>query len=146
MQRSLLEDLETAKEMVKNDLKLRGPGFTLDQLIQQQDLFQDAMGLLEKNLWEEAVAMFREIIAMGDCLPQPWGNLGMCLIMLKQYDEAETALQSALEINPEYKFAKINLQNLANQRENPDIEFIPKTISPFDKINARLNFMDDDAD
>ena len=140
------EDLETARKMVKNDLKLRGPDFTLDQLIKQQDLFQDAMALLEKNIWEEAVEIFHEIINMGDCLPQTWGNLGVCLMMLKRYDEAETAFKSALEIDPEYKFAKVNLQNLADQRENPDQEFIPKTISPFEEINTRLNFIEADTD
>ncbi len=30
---------------------------------------------------------------MGDCLPQPWGNLGICLMMQERYDEAEAALK-----------------------------------------------------
>ena len=49
---------------------------------------------------------------MGDCLPQPWGNLGICLMMQERYDEAEEALKRALVIDPKYAIAKNNLAAL----------------------------------
>ena len=52
------------------EMALRGPDFTLDQLIEQEDLFQNGLQL------KEAEQAFQASIAMGDCLPQPGGNLG----------------------------------------------------------------------
>jgi Tfp pilus assembly protein PilF len=51
---------------------------------------------------------------MGDCLPQPWGNLGICLMMQERYDEA--ALKRALVIDPRYTLAKSNLAALLEIR------------------------------
>jgi Tfp pilus assembly protein PilF len=53
---------------------------------------------------------------MGDCLPQPWGNLGIGLMMQERYDEAEAALKRALVIDPRYTLAKNNLAALPEIR------------------------------
>ena len=80
---------------------LRGPHFTFDQLIAQEELFQQAVQMMAQHRWAEAEPIFRQSIAMGDVLPQPWGNLGICLLMQRQFDAAEAALRRALEIDPE---------------------------------------------
>src|SRR5712692_4206376 len=110
------EELEFARKMAEKTLKLRGPDFTLDQLIEQEGLFQDGLQLTEAGEWEEAEQAFQAAIAMGDCLPQPWGNLGICLMMQQRYDEAEAALKRALEIDPKYTIAKNNLVVLRTSR------------------------------
>ena len=83
------------------------------------------------NKWKEAEEEFRRSIAMGDCLPQPWGNLGMSMLMQGRYDEAEAALKRALEIEPRYQFAKHNLALLPEIRRNglPDRGFIVDPLS-----------------
>ncbi len=114
--KKLGEELDFARELAGKTLKLRGPDFTLDQLIEQEDLFQDGLQLTEAGEWEEAEQAFRSSIAMGDCLPQPWGNLGICLMMQERYDEAEVALKRALVIDPRYTLAKSNLAALPEIR------------------------------
>src|SRR5260370_9332640 len=89
-------------------MKPRGPDFTLDQLIEQEGLFQNGLQLMEAGEWEEAEQAFQASITMGDCLPQPWGNLGISLMMQERYDEAEAALKRALVIEPRYTLATIN--------------------------------------
>jgi len=37
---------------------------------------------------------------MGDCLPQPWGNLGACLLMEQQADESPRTKAGQLEAEP----------------------------------------------
>jgi tetratricopeptide (TPR) repeat protein len=114
--KQLEEELEFARKMVEESLKLREPDFTLDQLIEQEDLFQEGLKLMQQGEWEEAVQAFQASIAMGDCLPQPWGNLGICLLMQERYDEAEAALRRALAIDPKYAIAKNNLALLPKFR------------------------------
>ena len=110
------KELKFAREMAEKSIKLRGPNFTVDQLIEQEDLFQQGLKLMEEVKWEEAGQAFEASIAMGDCLPQPWGNLGSCLLMQERYDEAEVALRRALAIDPKYAIAKNNLAMLPEIR------------------------------
>jgi tetratricopeptide (TPR) repeat protein len=109
-------ELKFAQKMVGESLKLRGPNFTVDQLIEQEDHFQSGLQLMEAGQWQEAEQAFQASIAMGDCLPQPWGNLGICLMMQERYDEAEAALKRALVIDPRYTLAKRNLVALPETR------------------------------
>lgn len=110
------KELKFARKMAEKSIKLRGRGFTLDQLIEQEDLFQRGLQLMEQGKWEESERAFQASIAMSDCLPQPWGNLGLCLLMQERYDEAEAALKHALAIDPRYALAKNNLALLPEFR------------------------------
>lgn len=118
LKKELEKVLKLSGKAVKNALKMRGPDFTLDQLVKQEELFLQGMNLMEAGQWEKAEQHFRSAIAMGDFLPQPWGNLGISLVMLERYDESEAALQRALAIDPKYALAKQNLQLLPEVRRN----------------------------
>ena len=52
--KKLEEELKFARELAGKSLILRDPDFTLDQLIEQEDLFQDGLQLTEAGEWEEA--------------------------------------------------------------------------------------------
>lgn len=132
------EELELARKMVLSEMRLRGPDFTLEQLIAQQDLFQQGNQLSGAGKWQESEAAFRQSIAMGDCLPQPWGNLGTCLMMQDRFDEAESAYKRALEIDPGYALAKQNLEGLAHWREHPEEKPIYQITSPFKDVKTNL--------
>src|SRR6266446_1693413 len=110
------EALKFSQKMAKESLKLRGPDFTLDQLIEQENYFQDGLKLMEAGEWEEAGMAFQRSIELGDVLPQPWGNLGICLMMQERYDEAEEAFKRALKIDRKYDLAKRNLAALPEVR------------------------------
>jgi len=136
------EALKFNREMAEKSIKLRGPDFTVDQLIEQEDFFQQGLKLMETGKWKEAEQAFQASIAMGDCLPQPWGNLGICLMMQERYDESEEALRRALVIDPEYTIAKNNLAKLAESRLKgpPDIVAINE---PFkgSKLKQSITFI-----
>src|SRR6266550_8902305 len=135
-------ELEFARELAEKTLQLRGPDFTLDQLIEQEGLFQDGLQLTEAGKWEEAEQVFQASIAMGDCLPQPWGNLGICLMMQERYDEAEAALKRALVIDPRYTLAKNNLVVLRTSRRTGPPALVELN-EPFknSKLNQSITFI-----
>lgn len=108
----LAKDIPFAHSLADTERKLRGPDFTLDQLIEQEEQFQQAVKVMAQHRWAEAAELFRQNIALGDALPQPWGNLGICLVMQRQFDAGEAALRRALEIEPEYAIARQNLAGL----------------------------------
>jgi len=117
------EDLEFCRHLVEESIKLRGPDFTVDQLIEQENFFQHGLTYLWRKKWEEGEQAFQRSIALGDCLPQPWGNLGICFAMQERYDEAERAWQRALEIDPEYEMVRDHLATLPDYRRTgpPDL-------------------------
>jgi tetratricopeptide (TPR) repeat protein len=110
------KELVSMRRMVEHELSIRPKGFTVEQLIEQEDTFQEGCSAMEADRWTEAADLFRRVIAMADVLPQPWGNLGLCLLMMEQYDEGEAALRRALEIEPDYEFAQYNLATLERLR------------------------------
>lgn len=131
LRRMAHKELVSLRRMVEIELSTRPEGFTVEQLIEQEDAFQEGCSAMEAERWPEAADLFRRVIDMADVLPQPWGNLGLCLLMMEQYDEGEAALRRALEIEPDYKFAQYNLAMLERLRQEggtPD----SMVISPFD--------------
>lgn len=131
MRKRIADELKFSRKLAKDSMRLRGPKFTLDQLIEQEELFQQAVNLMGEEKWTEAEQTFRRVIEMGDCLPQPWGNLGMCLFMQKRFDEAETALKRALEVDPDYDLAHRNLQALEETRRTGKMPLFGGTREPF---------------
>ncbi|HEX3643865.1 MAG TPA: tetratricopeptide repeat protein [Ktedonobacteraceae bacterium] len=128
------EALMFSRNVAEESMKARGPNFTLDQLIEQEELLQQGLKLMKANNWAEAGQAFEAGIAIGDGLPQPWGNLGICLMMQERYDEAEVAWKRALVIDPEYTLAKNNLASL------PEVRRIgpPDTIAMNDAWDSKI--------
>jgi Flp pilus assembly protein TadD len=133
----LAKDVDKAlninRKLVEKALKLGGPNFTIDQLIEQEELFQQGLKLMQKERWNEAGQAFLSSIALSDHLPQPWGNLGVSLLMQERYDEAEAALKRALAIDRRYKIAKNNLKLLAEARRTGP----PKIMEIYDPFKNR---------
>ena len=144
MAEQFAENLAMLQKITQSELALRGPDFSLDRLIEQQELFQPGLQLSSKGQWVKSEAIYRDAIALGDCLPQPWGNLGICLLMQKRFDEAEAAYQRALEIDPKYELAQTHLENLPHLRKNPDFEPEFRVNAPFADINTTLTLIDEE--
>lgn len=136
----IVEQLEFTEHAVREACALRGPGFTLEQLIEQEELVQRGVALMEQEAWSDAEKRFRDVIALGDVLPQPWGNLGICLLMQQRYDEAEEALQRALEIDADYELAQANLAMLESVRSGG---IAPRVVmsDPFAKAKRSIDFL-----
>ena len=111
------ERLDFMRHIVADEIALRGPDFTLERLIEQQHLFNQALALFQAKRYSEAELAFKRVIEIADILPQPWANLAGCYMWQERYDEAEAALQRALEIDPSYELAQQNLQQMPTIRQ-----------------------------
>ena len=137
--RCIQERIAFTERAARESCALRGPGFTLEQLIKQEETVQRGVTLMEQEAWSGAEKKFRDVIAMGDVLPQPWGNLGICLLMQQRYDEAEEALKRALEIDANYELAQANLAMLERARSGG---IAPRVVTsdPFAKAKRSIDF------
>ncbi len=141
MQRKKINELLIqTRELAESDRALRGPDFTLAQLEEQQKLFIQAIKYMNQAEWTMAAQTFQRVIAMGECLPQASGNLGLALLMQKQYDAAEAAFKRALEIDPDYDLARQNLKILPHLRQTGQVPDGIATRNPFDDANVSLTF------
>ncbi|MEA3396358.1 MAG: tetratricopeptide repeat protein [Chloroflexota bacterium] len=137
--------LQFSWDMARQEMAFRGPDFTLEELITQQELFQQGLQKMAGQKWTAAEDIFRQVIALGDVHPQPWGNLAGSLIMQGRFDEAETALRQALKMDPDYDMARQNLAILPQLRKSgPPRHFSIR--SPFEEqeVSGSLMFWEED--
>jgi len=114
----IADEVALARQLVENELRVRPPGFAVDDLLSQENLFLAGVEEMVAQQWDRAVDLFQQALALADTIPQLWGNLGICLLNLKRYDEAEAALHRALECDPDYDLARQNLAALAEMRRS----------------------------
>lgn len=110
--------LETSRELAEMAREMRGPDCTLKQLAEQEDAFPKAIDLMVAGKSEESIRLFRRVIELGDCLPQPWFNIGSMLAQSGDYDGAEAAWKRAVELDPDYEPAQKLLSIMPEIREN----------------------------
>ncbi|MEO8973273.1 MAG: tetratricopeptide repeat protein [Ktedonobacteraceae bacterium] len=134
------KELKASREQAQEAMQMFDEGITLDQYIQQEECFMRGMSLMRNRTWKEAEQAFRDVIEMGGRLPQYWGNLGVSLIMQSRYDEAETALKKALEIDPEYILARNNLEKLPEVRRVGTVDMEVREPSQEPNIHQSITF------
>ena len=114
--RAFATELEISRKDLQEAMQEHEISITLEQFIEREERFMQAMSLMRQSKWQEAELAFRQVIEMGGGLPQYWGNLGVSLIMQTRYEEAEAALRRALEIDPHYTLARTNLEKIPDVR------------------------------
>lgn len=135
LKKEIDRELQFGAQVVKDSIKLRGPNFTLDQLIEQENTYTRGLNFMESHQWDEAMQMFRAAIAMGDCVAQPWFNIAGCYMRQGRYDEAEAALKRSLEIEPDYTLAKRSLAALPEIRRFG----LPENTGTYDPFKGTVN-------
>ena len=121
--RAVQIELKKSRKLLKEALRKRGSDFTLDQLIEQQELYVQAFKRTAMHDWAGAELLFKRVIGMAekDFDPRPWNNLGLCLMRQGRFDEAELAWKRALKIDRSYQIARNHLLLLPELRRGEKI-------------------------
>ncbi len=62
--------------------------------------FNDAIGAQDKGSFAEAITNYRKVVKYYPCCYPAQYNLGLCLESLKKWDEALTAFEGAMTVDP----------------------------------------------
>lgn len=112
---------QLARQTAHAQLAQRRAGFSIEELDKQEAHFQNAIARMQAEDWQTAEQSLRQVIALSDSAPQPWTNLGACLMMQRRYTEAEEAYQHALQHDPNNENAQHNLALLAQARASGEL-------------------------
>ncbi len=75
-----------------------------------ENAFQRAINHLDRNDFDQAARAFRSVLRLDREHYKAFTGLGRCLTELGMPEEARRCFEKALEINPEYAQARINLE------------------------------------
>lgn len=109
-----LELMEQAKDTLKTILASLPEGFTIEKYLEDAGRFEQAYNLMAEGSYEEAIELFDIVASNQPEHVQARGNLGICFLMLKEYNKAREMLNQALIRDPDYKPAIDNLLVLEN--------------------------------
>ncbi len=79
-----------------------------------------AAGFFSAARYELAAQIFARWTELAPGNPEPWSNLGLCLMRQKQADNARAVLEQALQIDPSYAPAMNNLCDVYKELGLPD--------------------------
>ena len=95
---------------------------TLEQYFQAQEKFEIAFSCMEEKKWQKAIRGFKECLTINKRHPQSYGNVGLCYAQLGKKSEALEALDKALEIDPEYEPAIVNMAVIESLDKDEKLE------------------------
>lgn len=75
-------------------------------------LFEKAQQGMDRKKYDEAVALFRQVIESDNNDFQAWTELGTAYLLLEKKAEAEKAYERAIEVRPGFGLALLNLGRL----------------------------------
>jgi Flp pilus assembly protein TadD len=90
--------------------------------LQRDTMFWREQGILQfaSGQWERAVESFRRWLACDPANAEAWCNVGAAYHQLREFALAEEAYRRALEIEPRYREAVVNLALLLTQSGRPE--------------------------
>ena len=81
-----------------------------------------AAGLFSQARHALAAKVFARWTELTPDNPEPWNNLGLCWLLLRQVDLARTALEQALAIDPAFAAAMNNLCDVYKELGKPELQ------------------------
>ena len=109
----------TAREFLRNMETniFRDTGLSLELYFQSMEEFDRAFSSMRNREYEKALTGFHRVLNLNKNHTQSYGNLGLCYSFLGKRQEALSAFDRALEIDPNYRPAIDNREILLSLKE-----------------------------
>ena len=88
-----------------------------------ENLFRRACNHLDRNEFDQAARAFRSVLRLDPRHYEALTGLGRCLAEVGMREEARKCFEKALEINPGYAQARINLELQRQMSSGHDLPF-----------------------
>jgi tetratricopeptide (TPR) repeat protein len=103
-------------------LRAEHHGMSIDAFLKSADDFKAAFECMEQRKWDQAANLFKAVLKVNPRSVPAHGNLGLCFAQLGRKADAIAALNKALELDPEYQPALVNLRNAEKMEEGKPLE------------------------
>lgn len=118
---------------------MKEEGIGLDAYLKSMGIFENAYDFMEKGKWEKAIACFKDCLNIAKNHYQSYGNMGICYGMLGQREQALSALDKAIEINPDYEPALVNRKMIAGLKEDESMSDVTIEVIDYSKDYTAKN-------
>lgn len=106
--------ISASQDIIESVEKSLPDGFTIKDYFADADRFEQAFQLMSNEKHEQAAELFHIVANNQPSHVQARGNLGICYLMLADYQKARHYLNQAIELDHHYQPAYDNLQVLEN--------------------------------
>jgi tetratricopeptide (TPR) repeat protein len=119
-----------AREFVKDIAEsiYRDSGLSLDLYLRDMDRFDSAFLKMQNREYEEAISGFLKVCESNKNHAQSYGNLGLCYSFLGKKQDALSAFDKALTIDPRYEPAITNRAILLSLKDGEKMPNAIKTV------------------
>ncbi len=93
------------------------PHLHADTYLALEDRFYTGLAYMDDRDWDSAIREFEYIASIDPASEKAYGSLGIVHLFKGEFDEAEKCFNRALEINPEYTPASVNVRALDKIRK-----------------------------
>ncbi|MBM9537110.1 tetratricopeptide repeat protein [Desulfobulbus alkaliphilus] len=114
------EDFVKSTRELLNDMDAdiyRDTGLSLELYIQSMEEFDRSFTCMRNRKYEEAIIGFNNVLKLNNNHTQSYGNIGLCHAFLGNRQEALSAFDRALEIDPTYQPAIDNRKIFLSLKE-----------------------------
>ncbi|MEW6097143.1 MAG: tetratricopeptide repeat protein [bacterium] len=115
-------------EEIEQGIKDRS-GIDLETYLEGEKIFNQAFSCMQKHQWQNAIDGFKACLLINPKHAQSYGNIGACYAQLGQKEQALSAFDKALEIDPNYEPALINRMAVESWKEG-------ERLAPIDSLHV----------
>lgn len=122
--------IKSARDFVKGMAESihRSTGLSVDEYLRDMDRFESAFSKMQNGEYEEAISGFLKVCGSNKIHVQSYGNLGLCYAFLGKKQEALSAFDKALSIDPRYEPAITNRAIFMSLKDGEKMPTASKTV------------------
>ncbi len=118
-----VKEAEKLLDLLARSIK-KTSGLSIGEYLANSDRFDEAVALMDSREYARALPIFEECHARCPAHVQTMNNIGTCLMFLGRRDEGVRYFEKAIDADPGYAPAKLNLEAARSGKDVKELEFV----------------------